>query len=51
LTGHNEHTRVLDAVRHGVHEFLLKPASRGTLAARLRSALRQPPSPARKLAS
>jgi two-component system chemotaxis response regulator CheY len=51
LTGHNEHTRVLDAVRHGVYEFLLKPASRGALAARLRSALRPEPSPARKLAS
>ena len=51
LTGHNEHTRVLDAVRLGVHEFLLKPASHGALAARLRSALRHEPSLARKLAS
>jgi DNA-binding response OmpR family regulator len=39
LTGDRERTPVLDAVRHGVHEFLLKPVSRGALSARLHSAL------------
>ena len=39
LTEHGERTRVLDAVRHGVHEFLLKPVSHGALKARLHSAL------------
>ncbi len=59
LTGHGERMRVLDAVRHGVHEFLLKPVSRGALKARLHSALenaaetalRHKPSAPRKLAS
>jgi CheY-like chemotaxis protein len=53
LTGHSERMRVLDAVRHGVHAFLLKPVSRGALKARLHCALEscaQRP-PARKLAS
>ena len=39
LTGHREHSRVLQAVRHGVHEFLLKPVSRAALKARMLSAL------------
>jgi two-component system chemotaxis response regulator CheY len=39
MTGHGEHSHVLDAVRLGVHEFLLKPASRATLKARMLSAL------------
>jgi two-component system, chemotaxis family, chemotaxis protein CheY len=39
LTGHGERTRVLDAMRHGVHEFLLKPVSRAALKARIHSAL------------
>jgi two-component system phosphate regulon response regulator PhoB len=39
LTGHREHLRVLQAVRHGVHEFLLKPVSRAALQARMLSAL------------
>jgi two-component system chemotaxis response regulator CheY len=50
LTGDRERTRVLDAVRHGVHEFLLKPVSRGALKARLHSALENSPAAARKLA-
>jgi two-component system, chemotaxis family, chemotaxis protein CheY len=52
LTGHGERTRVLDAVRHGVHEFLLKPVSRGALKARMLSVLADSPDiAARKLAS
>jgi two-component system chemotaxis response regulator CheY len=39
LSGHGERSRVLEAVRHGVHEFLLKPVSRATLEARMLSAL------------
>ena len=39
MTGHGEHSHVLEAVRLGVHEFLLKPASRATLKARMLSAL------------
>src|SRR5271165_4685887 len=43
LTGHRERSRVLEAVRHGVHEFLLKPVSRGALKARILSVLAHPP--------
>jgi two-component system chemotaxis response regulator CheY len=39
MTGHGEHSHVLEAVRLGVHEFLLKPVSRATLKARMLSAL------------
>src|SRR5581483_1426403 len=39
LTGHGERSRVLEAVRLGVHEFLLKPVSRGALQARILSVL------------
>jgi two-component system, chemotaxis family, chemotaxis protein CheY len=34
LTGHGERSRVLEAVRLGVHEFLLKPVSSSSLQAR-----------------
>jgi two-component system chemotaxis response regulator CheY len=39
LTAHGE--RVLEAVRHGVHEFLLKPVSRSALRGRMLSVLGQ----------
>ena len=42
LTGHGERSRVLEAVRLGVHEFLLKPASSGALQARIMSVLTKP---------
>jgi two-component system, chemotaxis family, chemotaxis protein CheY len=42
LTGQRERSRVLEAVRHGVHEFLLKPVSRGALKARILSVLAHP---------
>jgi CheY-like chemotaxis protein len=42
LTGHGERSRVLEAVRLGVHEFLLKPVSSGALLARLVSVLTKP---------
>ena len=42
LTGHGERSRVLEAVRLGVHEFLLKPVSRGALQARILSVLTKP---------
>ena len=55
LTGHGERSRVLEAVRSGVHEFLLKPPSRAALKARLLSVLgrgdRQQQSAPRQLAS
>ena len=55
LTGHANHSLVLDAVRSGVHEFLLKPVSRSALNARLLSVLakheRLQRSQVRKLAS
>ncbi len=43
LTGHRERSRVLEAVRQGVHEFLLKPVSHATLKARMLSALAKVP--------
>jgi CheY-like chemotaxis protein len=42
LTGHGERSRVLEAVRFGVHEFLLKPVSSAALLARLVSVLTTP---------
>jgi two-component system chemotaxis response regulator CheY len=42
LTGHGERSRVLEAVRLGVHEFLLKPVSSATLIARIVSVLSKP---------
>jgi two-component system, chemotaxis family, chemotaxis protein CheY len=48
LTGHGERSRVLEAVRHGVHEFLLKPVSSGALKARMLSVLAKEPSMAKR---
>jgi len=42
LTGHGERSRVLDAVRLGVHEFLLKPVSSNSLQGRIVSVLTKP---------
>ncbi len=42
MTAHGERSRVLEAVRHGIHEFLLKPVSRTALKARMLSVLSQP---------
>ena len=42
LTGHGERSRVLEAVRLGVHEFLLKPVSSAALQARMLSVLTKP---------
>jgi len=42
LTGHGERSRVLEAVRLGVHEFLLKPVFSATLLARIVSVLSRP---------
>ena len=42
LTGHGERSRVLEAVRLGVHEFLLKPVSSTSLQARILSVLTKP---------
>jgi CheY-like chemotaxis protein len=42
LTGHGERSRVMEAVRFGVHEFLLKPVSSGALLARIVSVLSKP---------
>jgi two-component system, chemotaxis family, chemotaxis protein CheY len=42
LTGHGERSRVLEAVRLGVHEFLLKPVSGGALQSRILSVLTKP---------
>ena len=42
LTGHREHLRVLQAVRHGVHEFLLKPVSSTALLTRIVGVLATP---------
>jgi DNA-binding response OmpR family regulator len=43
LAGHPERWRVLEAVRLGVHEFLLKPVSKAALKERMLSALAKPP--------
>jgi len=42
LTGHGERSRVLEAVRLGVHEFLLKPVSSQALLTRLTAVLTAP---------
>ena len=42
LAGYPERWRVLEAVRLGVHEFLLKPVSRAALRDRMLSALAKP---------
>jgi two-component system chemotaxis response regulator CheY len=42
LTGHGERSRVLEAVRLGVHEFLLKPVSSAALQSRILSVLTKP---------
>ena len=39
LTGHGEHSRVVEAMRLGVHEFLVKPVSGRALYERLASVL------------
>jgi two-component system chemotaxis response regulator CheY len=39
LTGHGEHSRVVEAMRLGVHEFLVKPVSGQALYQRLASVL------------
>jgi two-component system, chemotaxis family, chemotaxis protein CheY len=42
LTGHGEHSRVVEAMRIGVHEFLVKPVSGQALYERLASVLLHP---------
>ncbi len=42
LTGHGERSRVVEAIKLGVHEFLLKPVSSGALLARIVSVLTKP---------
>jgi two-component system chemotaxis response regulator CheY len=42
LSGHGERSRVLEAVRLGVHEFLLKPVSSSALQTRILSVLTKP---------
>lgn len=42
LTGHGEKSRVLEAVRLGIHEYLLKPVSRQALMGRILSILTNP---------
>ena len=42
LSSHGERWRVLEAVRLGVHEFLLKPVSSSSLQARILSVLTKP---------
>ena len=42
LTGHGERSRVLEAVKLGVHEFLLKPVSSTALLTRILGVLTMP---------
>jgi CheY-like chemotaxis protein len=42
LTGHSERSRVIEAMRLGVHEYLLKPVSSVALLARIVSILSKP---------
>jgi two-component system, chemotaxis family, chemotaxis protein CheY len=42
LSGHSERSRVLEAVRLGVHEFLLKPVSSKALLTRIMAVLTKP---------
>jgi YesN/AraC family two-component response regulator len=39
LTGHGEHSRVVEAMQCGIHEFLLKPVSSKSLSDRLSAVL------------
>jgi two-component system chemotaxis response regulator CheY len=48
LTGHGEQSRVIEAMRLGVHEFLVKPVSGEALRQRLASVLRNPRSATRR---
>jgi CheY-like chemotaxis protein len=48
LTGHGERSRVIEAVRTGVHEFLLKPVSANALQARILSVITKPRSMVRR---
>ncbi len=42
MAAHSNRARVLEAVRLGIHEFLLKPVSSGALRARMLAALNKP---------
>ena len=42
LTSHRNRARVMEAVRLGIHEFLLKPVSSGALLERIESVLAKP---------
>ena len=42
LTGHGERSRVMQAAKLGVHEYLLKPVSGGGLQARMLSVINHP---------
>jgi two-component system chemotaxis response regulator CheY len=42
LTGHGERSHVMEAVRFGVHEYLLKPASSKSIYSRLASVMSRP---------
>jgi CheY-like chemotaxis protein len=42
LTGHSERSRVLEAIRLGAHEYLVKPVSSAALHARIVSVLTKP---------
>jgi CheY-like chemotaxis protein len=48
LTGHGERSRVMQAAKLGVHEYLLKPVSSGGLQARLLSVINHPRKMVRK---
>jgi CheY-like chemotaxis protein len=48
LSGHGERSRVVEAVRLGVHEFLLKPVSSNALFARMVAVLSTPRSMVRQ---
>jgi CheY-like chemotaxis protein len=48
LTGHGERSRVMQAARLGVHEYLLKPVSSQALQARLLSVIAHPRKMVRK---
>ncbi len=47
LTGHREPSHVIEAMRLGVHEFLVKPVESKALHGRLASVLGAPPKPMR----
>ncbi len=48
LTGHRPKSRVLEAVRRGIHEYLLKPVSSRALCARILSIIDNPRPTVRK---